>query len=282
MCIQLVGRYQDSGWEWEWESLFPICAMLASDWVPFQTYVYILVVVILRAWTDVVSCHTHYLILGLHYFTNYKQARGVCGWSLFVPELGEGKPWAEGSAKTFSNLVYIKAAEMFGVYLSMFTWLFYSSCILTPILMYLEVTIFAIHNYELDDVIVIQSTGQNCLWSRDRHFPIKLHPCPHIDDMCPPMPHHALPMPTHPCPPMLFKLRSCIQKLCNVYYPSTPSLGWIGQIKDRSLSLAIIHIPMPTHYNMEAMPTHAHPKPMGMGADGCGRPMSVPTLELCR
>jgi hypothetical protein len=40
------------------------------------------------------------------------------------------------------------------------------------------------------------------------------------------------------CPPMLFKLRPCIQKLCNVYYPPTPSLGWIGQIKSRSLSLA--------------------------------------------
>ena len=40
------------------------------------------------------------------------------------------------------------------------------------------------------------------------------------------------------CPPMLFKLRPCIQKLCNVYYLPTPSLGWIGQIKSHSLSLA--------------------------------------------
>ena len=40
------------------------------------------------------------------------------------------------------------------------------------------------------------------------------------------------------CPPMLFKFRPCIQKLCNVYYPPTPSLGWIWQIKGRSLSLA--------------------------------------------
>ena len=54
---------------------------------------------------------------------------------------------------------------------------------------------------------------------------------------------------------MLFKLRPCIQKLCNVYYPHTPSLGWIGQIKDCSLSLAIVHKPMPTHYNMEPVPT---------------------------
>jgi hypothetical protein len=43
-----------------------------------------------------------------------------------------------------------------------------------------------------------------------------------------------------PCPPMLFKLRPCIQKLCNVYYSSTPSIGWIGQIKGRSLLLASV------------------------------------------
>ena len=49
------------------------------------------------------------------------------------------------------------------------------------------------------------------------------------------MPTHSMTC-THPCPPMLFKLRLCIQKLCNVYYPPTPSLGWIGQIKGRSLS----------------------------------------------
>ena len=61
----------------------------------------------------------------------------------------------------------------------------------------------------------------------------------------------------HPCPPMLFKLRSCIQELCNVCYPPTPSLGWIVQIKDRSLLPAIVQKPMPAHYNMEPMPTHA-------------------------
>ena len=33
------------------------------------------------------------------------------------------------------------------------------------------------------------------------------------------------------CPLMLFKLRPCIQKNCNVCYPPTPSLGWIKQIK---------------------------------------------------
>ena len=40
------------------------------------------------------------------------------------------------------------------------------------------------------------------------------------------------------CPPLVFKLRAYIQKLCNVYYPPTPSFGWIGQIKCLSLSLA--------------------------------------------
>ena len=53
---------------------------------------------------------------------------------------------------------------------------------------------------------------------------------------CPPIAWHV-PTHAHPCPPMLFKLRPCIQKLCNVHYPPTPSLRWIGQIKSRSLSL---------------------------------------------
>jgi hypothetical protein len=44
------------------------------------------------------------------------------------------------------------------------------------------------------------------------------------------------------CPPMLFKLHPCIQKLCIVCYPPTPSLGWIGQIKGRSLSLASLQL----------------------------------------
>ena len=63
------------------------------------------------------------------------------------------------------------------------------------------------------------------------------HPCPHIHDLCPPMPTHSMTC-AHPCSSMLFKLRPCIQKLCNVYYPPTPRLGWIGQIKGRSLLLA--------------------------------------------
>ena len=83
------------------------------------------------------------------------------------------------------------------------------------------------------------------------------------------------------CPPMLFKLCPCIQKLCNVHYPPTPSLGWIGQIKGRSLSLASARSASWLAYSLhprsltpiwswmqgctKPMRTHAHPKPMGMG-----------------
>ena len=63
------------------------------------------------------------------------------------------------------------------------------------------------------------------------------HTIPINNDLCPPMPTHSMTC-AHPCPPMLFKLRPCIQKLCNVYYPPTPSLGWIGHIKCRILSMA--------------------------------------------
>ena len=74
---------------------------------------------------------------------------------------------------------------------------------------------------------------------------------------------------------MLFKLRPCIQKLCNVHYPPTPSLGWIGQIKGRSLSLAsarsaswLVYSLHPRsltpiwswmHGCTKLMPTHVHP-----------------------
>ena len=50
-----------------------------------------------------------------------------------------------------------------------------------------------------------------------------------------PRPYPSAATYAHPCPPMLFKLRPCIQKLCNVHYPPTPSLDRIGQIKGRSL-----------------------------------------------
>ena len=69
--------------------------------------------------------------------------------------------------------------------------------------------------------------------STAQHFPSNLYPYLDHNHQQRPMPTHA-----HPCPPMLFKSRPCIQKLCNVCYPPTPSLGWIGQIKGRSLSLA--------------------------------------------
>jgi hypothetical protein len=42
---------------------------------------------------------------------------------------------------------------------------------------------------------------------------------------------HTITISSDLCPPKLFKLCPCIQKLCNVCYPPTPSLGWIGQIK---------------------------------------------------
>jgi hypothetical protein len=92
--------------------------------------------------------------------------------------------------------------------------------------------------------------------------------------LCPPMPTHSMTC-AHPCPPMLFKLRPCIQKLCNVYYPPTPSLGWIGQMKGCSLSLASARSASWLAYSLHTrsltpiwswmqgctklMPTHAHP-----------------------
>ena len=79
----------------------------------------------------------------------------------------------------------------------------------------------------------------------------------------------------YPCPPMLFKLRPCIQKLWNVYqYPPTPSLGWIGQIKSRSLSLERFLVSVfPSSEKFDSNleldagmhKTGAHPTPMGMG-----------------
>ena len=76
---------------------------------------------------------------------------------------------------------------------------------------------------------------------------------------------------------MLFKMRPCIQKNCNVYYPPTPSLGWIGQIKCRSLSMALARSASWLAYFLhpnsltpiwswmqgctKPMPTHAHPCP---------------------
>jgi hypothetical protein len=86
------------------------------------------------------------------------------------------------------------------------------------------------------------------------------------------MPTHSMTS-AHPCPSMLFKLRPCIQKLCNVYYPPTLSLGWIGQIKSRALSLAsarsaywlALHPRSLTPIWSWMHKTNAHPKPMGYG-----------------
>ena len=58
---------------------------------------------------------------------------------------------------------------------------------------------------------------------------------------------------------MLFKLRPCIPKLCNVYYPPTPSLGWIGQIKGCSLSLASQYRTHATHICPPQTHGHGHP-----------------------
>ena len=82
--------------------------------------------------------------------------------------------------------------------------------------------------------------GQCGICIRTQDFPSN---CTHTqtmpinNDLCSPMPTHSMTC-AHPCPPMLFKLRPCIKKLCNVCYPPTPSLGWTGQIKGCSLSLA--------------------------------------------
>jgi hypothetical protein len=88
------------------------------------------------------------------------------------------------------------------------------------------------------------------------------------------MPTHSM-ICAHPCPPMLFELRPCIKNLCNVYYPPTSSLGWIGQIKSRSLSLTSTRRASWLAYSLhprsltpiwswiqgcaKPMPTHAHP-----------------------
>jgi hypothetical protein len=100
---------------------------------------------------------------------------------------------------------------------------------------------------------------------------IFLRICTHIhtitisNDLCSPMPTHSMTC-AHPCPPMLFKLRPCIQKLCNVHYPPTPSLGWIGQIKGLSLSLALARsaswLACSLHpRSLTPIRTHAHPCP---------------------
>jgi hypothetical protein len=95
-------------------------------------------------------------------------------------------------------------------------------------------------------------------------------------DLCPPMPTHVI---------QIVSVYSKICVMC-IYYPPTPSLGWIGQIKGRSLSLASARSASWLAYSLhlrsltpiwswmrgctKPMPTHAHPKPMGMGGHGHG------------
>jgi hypothetical protein len=55
-----------------------------------------------------------------------------------------------------------------------------------------------------------------------------------ISNLYPPMPTHSMTC-AHPCSS---NCAHVLKKLCNVHYPPTPSLGWIVQIKGRSLSLA--------------------------------------------
>jgi hypothetical protein len=85
------------------------------------------------------------------------------------------------------------------------------------------------------------------------------------------MPIHA-----HPCPPIVWhvpthaiQIAPMYSKLCNVYYPPTPSLGWIGQIKGRSLSLASAQSTSWLAYSL-------HPRsltPICSWMHGCTKPM---------
>ena len=87
------------------------------------------------------------------------------------------------------------------------------------------------------------STWSQVHFTIAQHFPLNCthtHTMPISSALFPPMPTHSM-ICAHPCPSMLFKLRPCIQKLFSVYYPPTPSLDWIEQIKGRSLSMASAH-----------------------------------------
>jgi hypothetical protein len=109
------------------------------------------------------------------------------------------------------------------------------------------------------------------------HVPTHAHP---HHDMCPPMSTHA-----HPC------YSNCIHvfKNCVLCITPTPSLGWIRKIIGRSLSLALVRSASWLAYSLhprsltliwswmqgctKLMPTHAHPKSMGIGGHGHGHPM---------
>jgi hypothetical protein len=90
------------------------------------------------------------------------------------------------------------------------------------------------------------------------------------NDLCSPMPTHSM-ICAHSCPHMLFKLRPYIQKLCNVYYLPTPSLGWIGQIKGPSMSLA-------STWSASWLAYSLHPRiltPIWSWMQGCTKPMPI-------
>jgi hypothetical protein len=67
------------------------------------------------------------------------------------------------------------------------------------------------------------------------------------------------------------QIASMYSKWCNVYYLSTPSLGWIGQIKSRSLSLASAR-------SASWLAHSLHPRsltPIWSWMHGCTKPMST-------
>jgi hypothetical protein len=73
-------------------------------------------------------------------------------------------------------------------------------------------------------------------------------------------------MPTH-----AIKIAPMYSKLCNVYYPPTPSLGWIGQIKGHSLSLASARSAYWLAYTL-------HPRsltPIWSWMQGCTKPWTI-------
>jgi hypothetical protein len=90
----------------------------------------------------------------------------------------------------------------------------------------------------------------------------------------------TIPIGTNLCPPIAWHVpthaiqivpNACMKKLCNVYYPPTPSLGWIGQIKGRSLSLASARSAHWLAYSL-------HPRsltPIWSWMQGCTKPMST-------
>ena len=78
-------------------------------------------------------------------------------------------------------------------------------------------------------------------------------------DLCPPMPTHAI------------QIAPMYSKLCNVYYPPTPSLGWIGQIKGSSLLLASARSASWLAYTLHSRSL----TPIWSWMQGCTKPMPI-------